>query len=78
MKALAAREAQVWQEVDSLLESGKTAAIYDQATAQLDKLKQLSEFRDTRDTFQARLRALAEKYAARHSLVRRWKERGWV
>lgn len=79
MEALAAREAQTWQRVDTLLENGrKIASVYDEATAFLEKLKQLSEFQDTRDVFKARLHKLAQKYSSRPSLIERWKKRGWV
>ena len=79
MKALAAREAQTWQQVDAILENGrKIASVYDEATSLLEKLQQLSEFQDTRDVFRARLRQFAQKYASRPSLIGRWKKRGWV
>jgi hypothetical protein len=79
MKALAKREPQAWQEVDRLLESGqKSATVYDQATAQLEKLKQLAEFQNTRDVFFTRVRQLAGKCASRPSLIRRWQEKGWI
>ena len=79
MKALAARETQVWQQVETLLDTGrKIASVYDEATAILEKLKQLAEFQDTRDSFQARLHHLAQKYASRPSLIDRWRKRGWV
>jgi len=79
MKALAAREAQVWQQVETLLDTGrKIASVYDEATALLEKLKQLAEFQDTLDTFRVCLHQLAQKYATRPSLVDRWKKRGWV
>ena len=79
MKALAAREAQAWQQVETLLDTGrKIASVYDEATALLEKLKQLAEFQDMRDVFQARLHQLAQKYASRSSLTDRWKKRGWV
>ncbi len=79
MKALAAREAQVWQQVEVLLDTGrKIASVYDEATALLEKLKQLAEFQDTRDSFQAHMDRLAQKYASRSSLIDRWKKRGWV
>lgn len=79
MKALAAREAQTWQQMDAILENGrKVASVYDEATSLLEKLQQLSEFQDTRDVFQARLRQFAQKYASRPSLIGRWKKRGWV
>ncbi len=52
MKALAAREAGVWQHVEVLLDTGrKIASVYDEATALLEKLKHLSEFQDTQDVF---------------------------
>jgi uncharacterized caspase-like protein len=45
MKALAAREAQVWQQVERILDTGrKIASVYDEATALLEKLYQLAEF----------------------------------
>ena len=79
MKALAAREAQVWQQVETLLDTGrKIASVYDEATGLLEKLKQLSEFQAKRNVFQARLHQLAMKYASRPSLIDRWKKRGWV
>jgi hypothetical protein len=79
MKALAAREAQTWQQVDTLLEnSRKIVSVYDEATAMLEKLKQVSEYQDTRDVFQVRLQKLAQKYSSRPSLIDPWKKRGWV
>jgi hypothetical protein len=79
MKALAAREVQVWQQVETLLDTGrKIASVYDEATALLEKLEQLSEFQDARDVFRVRLRQLAQKYATRPSLIDRWKKRGWL
>jgi len=79
MKDLAARESQVWQQVDTLLANGrKIASVYDEVTAILEKLKQLSEFHDTRDVFQAHLHQLAQKNSSRPSLIDRWKKRGWV
>ena len=79
MKALAAREAQVWQQVETLLDAGrKIASVYDEATALLEKLKLLADFLDTRDSFQARLHHLTQKYASRPSLIDRWRKRGWV
>jgi hypothetical protein len=79
MKALAKREPQVWQEVNRLLETGsKTASVYGEATTLLMQLKQLSEFQDTREIFSARLHQLVEKYASRPSLIKRWREQGWI
>jgi hypothetical protein len=79
MKALAQREAQVWKQVDDLLENGrKIASVYDEATSLLEKLKQLADFQDTRDTFFSYVRALASKYGSRPSLMDRWKKQGWL
>jgi hypothetical protein len=79
MKALAEREVQVWKRVEVLLDTGrKIASVYDEATGLLEKLEQLADFKDTRDSFQARLHQLAQKYAARPSLIDRWKRHGWV
>jgi hypothetical protein len=79
MKVLATREAQVWRQVEKLLDTGrKIASVYDEATALLEKLDQLAEFQHTRDVFRARLHHLAQKYASRPSLIDRWRKRGWV
>ena len=79
MKALAARQAQTWKKVDSLLENGrKIASVYDEATTLLEKLNQLAEFQDTRDVFLSHLHWLAERYASRTSLIGRWSKRGWL
>jgi hypothetical protein len=79
MKSLAAREEQAWREVDHLLDQGrKIASVYDDATARLKKLKQLAEFQHTEHVFQKRIRAMAEKYANRHALIRRWKNQALV
>lgn len=79
MKALAIRETQVWQEVDRLLENGgKTASVYNEATALLASLQDLSEFQDTHDIFRGRVHQLAEKYRSRSSLMKRWKQKGWI
>jgi hypothetical protein len=79
MTALAAREAQAWQQVDDLLAMGrKIASVCDEATGILERLKQLSEFQERRDDFRARVRQLAQKYGTRPSLIERWRKRGWV
>jgi hypothetical protein len=79
MQALAAREMQVWSQIETLLDTGrKSASVYDKATTLLEKLKQLAEFQNTPDSFEARLHQLAQKYASRPSLIDRWRGRGWV
>jgi len=79
MQSLAKREGEVWQQVESLLENGRRiASVYDEATALLEKLQQLSEFQNTRAVFRARLHQLAQKFASRPALIGRWESRGWV
>lgn len=79
MQSLAEREGEVWQQVESLLENGRRiASVYDEATALLEKLQQLSEFQNTQPVFRARLRQLAQKFASRPALIGRWESRGWV
>lgn len=79
MNSLAAREMELWQEIDLLLEEGRRiASTYDGATGVLEKLEQLSDFQHRRPEFCARMRQLAEKYASRPALIQRWKKRGWV
>jgi hypothetical protein len=79
MKALAGREKQVWRQVETLLDTGpKSAPVYDQATAMLIKLEQLSQFQDRQAAFAARLRQLAQKYSSRPALIGRWQKRGWI
>lgn len=52
LEALAAREEQAWREVGHLLDQGrKIASVYDDATARLKKLEQLSQFQHGLITF---------------------------
>jgi len=79
METLAQREEQAWTDVDRLIaKSRKTASVYDKATAQLEKLPQLVEFKQTRPAFQIRIQALAEKYISRNALIGRWRCAGRV
>jgi hypothetical protein len=78
MQELAKRETQTWQEVENLLQSGYTARIYDDATALLNKLQQLSEFQGTQANFKIRMRDLSERYKKRTALIERWKKKGWI
>lgn len=79
MKDLAARESQIWQQVDTMLSEGrKIASVYDGATAILESLYQLAEYQDSRETFHFHLNLLAEKFSSRPSLIDRWKRHGWL
>ena len=75
MQSLAAREPQVWQEVETLLQ-GHTAKIYDTATALLVQLQQLAEFQKTQNVFASRFQELSERYKNRGALITRWKQKG--
>ena len=78
MQALAKREAQSWQEVEKLLQSGYTARNYDDATALLSQLQQLSEFQGTQANFMTRVRDLSGRYKKRQALIERWEKKGWI
>jgi hypothetical protein len=79
MKTLAARQDEAWEEVDRLLNQGrKIGSVYDDATARLKKLEQLSEFQHTEASFRRRVQELAGNYANRPALMSRWKEQGWM
>jgi hypothetical protein len=78
MQELAKREAQTWQEIENLVQIGSTARNYDDATALLSKLQQLSEFQGTQANFIIRVRELGERYKKRTSLIERLKKKGWI
>lgn len=78
MEELAKREAQTWQQVTQVIESGKSASIYKEATALLAKLQQLAEFQGKPEIFRVRIAELAGKYVSRPALIQRWKEKGWT
>jgi len=75
MQSLAAREAQVWQEIETLLQEHRPKN-YDAATALLLQLQQLAEFQKTQRTFASRVQELSERYKGRGALITRWKQRG--
>lgn len=76
---MAGLEEQTWQLVENLLDNGaKNAAVYEQATRLLEKLKALSEYQDTRDLFFRRVGKLSLKYANCPSLLGRWRAQGWI
>lgn len=78
MQELAKREAQTWQEIENLLQIGSTARNYDNATALLSQLQQLSEFQGTQANFMVRVRDLSEPYKKRTALIERMKKKGWI
>jgi hypothetical protein len=76
MKYLAEHEAQIWLEVERLIQV-YTAKAYDDATAQLVELKQLAEYQRTQAAFRVRLKELREKYRTRRALLERWDRQGF-
>jgi len=78
MQELAKREAQTWQEIENLVQSGYTASNYEYATTLLSKLQQLSEFLGTQANFITRVRELGERYKKRTALIDRLKKKGWI
>ena len=78
MQELAKREDQIWQEIENLVQIGSAARNYDEATALLSKLQQLSEFQGTQANFTIRVRELSERYKKRTALTERLKKKGWI
>jgi hypothetical protein len=61
MEALASREGETWQQVESLVDLKQTKS-YDEAVGMLTKLAKLAEFRDSKDEYRRRLNELCERY----------------
>ena len=78
MQELAKHEARTWQEIENLLQTGTTARNYEDATALLSRLQELSEFQGTQAGFMIRVRELGERYRKRPALIERWKKKGWI
>lgn len=72
---LAAREAAAWKEVDSLL-SGSTATKHAKAITLLADLRDVAARRGRIDEAQQRIERYRERFARRHSLMRRFREAG--
>ncbi|MBI3657193.1 MAG: hypothetical protein HY232_12305 [Acidobacteria bacterium] len=70
LKALAKREAQVWQMVETLIQNYKPKA-YDEAVDHLLKLRELAEFQNTLSDFTERVRQLRAQYRSRSSFIKR-------
>lgn len=67
MEDLASREDQVWQEVETLIQTAKPKS-YDGAVQLLTKLQQLAEYKASTPNFQLRLESLQKRYASRSGL----------
>ena len=74
METLAGNEAQVWQEVETLIQLF-TPKGYDEATEKLVKLKQLAEFQGAPGVFDERMQSLRQKFKARRGLMDRWQKK---
>jgi hypothetical protein len=61
MESLAGREVETWQQVASLVDRKQTKS-YDEAVQLLGKLRQLAEFRGSRDDFRQRVNDLCGRY----------------
>ena len=75
LQALAQREAQVWEEVESLIQRFQSKP-YDEAVRLLVKLRDLAEYQNQFPTFQQRLNQIYEQYSTRSGLKRRLREAG--
>lgn len=67
---MAAREAEVWKEIDALIER-KTGPAYDEAIQRLRDLRELAEYQGQAADFQERLGQMREQYSRRTALLRR-------
>jgi hypothetical protein len=75
LQTLAKREAQVWQQVESLIQKAQSKP-YDEAVKLLVKLRDLAEYQNRLPVFQERLNRIYEQYSNRSGLKRRLQEVG--
>ena len=75
LQTLAKREAQVWQQVESLIQKAQSKS-YDEAVKLLVKLRDLAEYQNQLAVFQERLNRIYEQYSNRSGLKRRLQEVG--
>ncbi|TRU17046.1 MAG: hypothetical protein EWV80_22930 [Microcystis aeruginosa Ma_QC_B_20070730_S2] len=75
LQTLAKREAQVWQQVESLIQKAQSKS-YDEAVKLLVKLRDLAEYQNGLPVFQERLNRIYEQYSNRSGLKRRLQEVG--
>ena len=75
LQTLAKREAQVWQQVESLIQKAQSKS-YDEAVKLLVKLRDLAEYQNRLPVFQERLNRIYEQYSNRSGLKRRLQEVG--
>jgi hypothetical protein len=70
LEALAQRESEAWQEVDSFIRK-YNAKGYEEAVGLVSKLREVAVYRHTEAAFQARLEDIYARYSTRHSLLGR-------
>jgi hypothetical protein len=75
LQTLAKREAQVWQQVESLIQKAQSKS-YDEAVKLLVKLRDLAEYQNGLPVFQECLNQIYEQYSNRSGLKRRLQEIG--
>ncbi len=75
LQTLAKREAQVWQQVESLIQKAQSKP-YDEAVKLLVKLRDLAEYQNGLPVFQECLNQIYEQYSNRSGLKRRLQEIG--
>ena len=75
LEALAKRKAEAWAEVESLIERMQ-ARPYDEAVAQMVKLRELAEYQGEEETFRLQIGQICERYSRRPSLLGRMRDAG--
>ena len=75
LETLAKREAQTWEEVDTLIQQTQAKA-YGEAVRLLLKLRELARYQGQEETFRQRLNHIYEQYYRRSALLRRLHEAG--
>jgi hypothetical protein len=77
LKALAEKEAQVWEQVRALI-SQKTAKGYDEAVKHLKELRELAQYERKTDEFTARIRQIQEDFPTLTGLKSRLRDAGLI
>ena len=77
MEALAQREAQVWQEVDTLIQTYQPKS-YDRAVELLDNLRELAVYKGDQADFQERLSQIRVQYQRKSGLMDRLRQKGLI
>ena len=75
LEALAEREAEVWTEVDSLIERMQPRP-YDDAVSRMVRLRELAEYQGEEEAFQQRIDEIYRRYDRRPSLQGRMRDAG--